>query len=183
VKTEYPVIKGEKVYLRPTVESDLVTFAEWESRPEVQAFFTMNYDRSLKDVASEVHGRAGDPGCADFTVCALEDDRLLGRVYISAINHHYDSMDISRIYIGDLSERGKGYGEDALRCALDLGFGRMGMERITLDYVNGNDSAHALYLKVGFRDEGRMRNAGKKNGGYVDLNLMSILRDEYAQNL
>ena len=175
------VIKGEKVYLRSTASEDLPAFAEWESKPYVQAYFTMNYDRDLKEITDEIEGRADDPGCMDLTICALEDDRLLGRIYISAINDHYDSMDVSRIYVGDPEERGKGYGEDALKCAMDLGFNHMGMERITLDYVNGNDAAHSMYLKLGFKDEGRMRHAGKKNGGYVDLNLMSLLREEYFQ--
>ncbi len=181
--TDHPIIKGKKVYLRPVEEGDLEYFARWETETHVTSFFTMNDGRDLNEIRSEIEGRARDPACLDLTICALPDNRVLGRVYISAINPHYDSMDISRIYIGDLEERGKGYGEDALRCALELGFCHMAMERITLDYVNWNDAAHALYLKVGFRDEGRMRCAGKKNGGYVDLNLMSILREEYAPTL
>jgi len=103
----------------------------------------------------------------------------IGRVYISSINSHYDSMDITRIYIGELGLRGLGLGEDALRCALKYGFDELGCERITLDYVTGNEPAHQLYLKCGFKDEGCMRHSGKKNGTYIDLNLMSILRGEY----
>lgn len=182
MKNEIPVIKGKKVYLRPTETDDLAKFAEWEVQPQVTSFFTMNDGRTLEEIRSEVEGRADDPASVDFTVCSLEDDRILGRVYISAINDHYDSMDVTRIYIGEMSDRGQGYGEDALSCALDFGFNILGSERITLDYVNWNTAAHSLYLKLGFKDEGRMRHAGKKNGEYVDLNLMSILREEYFKN-
>jgi RimJ/RimL family protein N-acetyltransferase len=45
--------------------------------------------------------------------------------------------------------------------------------------MTGNEIAHNLYIKTGLKDEGCMRHGGKKNGGYVDLNLMSILKDEY----
>ena len=52
------------------------------------------------------------------------------------------------------------------------------------DLIDGNvpltnKIAAKLYLKVGFSYEGIMRNAGKKDGKYVDLHLMSMLRDEY----
>ena len=58
-------------------------------------------------------------------------------------------------------------------------FDEMKCERVTLDYMTGNEIAHNLYIKTGLKDEGCMRHGGKKNGGYVDLNLMSILKDEY----
>ena len=40
-------------------------------------------------------------------------------------------------------------------------------------------AAASLYEKVGFVEEGVMRCAGKKNGKYVDLRLMSMLKEEY----
>ena len=172
-------IEGEKVYIRETVEADWKYFAEWEVKPEVTEFFTMNKDRDFMEIADEIRGRADDPTQMDLTICLKEDDRVLGRIYIGSINHHYDSMDITRIYIGDTSMRGLGLGEDALKCVLRFGFDELKCERVTLDYATGNEIAHRLYLKNGFRDEGCMRHGGKKDGGYIDLNLMSILREEY----
>jgi len=55
------------------------------------------------------------------------------------------------------------------------------MQRVTLDYFTGNTRAAALYRKLGFVDEGVARNACSKDGVYYDLNLMSILRDEYFE--
>ena len=106
-------------------------------------------------------------------------DAPIGRVYISNINTHYDSLDITRIYIGETGLRGLGLGEDALKAVLAWAFDEMKCERVTLDYMTGNEIAHNLYIKTGLKDEGCMRHGGKKNGGYVDLNLMSILKDEY----
>lgn len=172
-------IEGEKVYLRETIEADWELFAYWETKPEVTDFFTINEGRDLMEIADEIRGRADDPTQIDFTICMKDSNAPIGRVYISSINSHYDSMDITRIYIGELGLRGLGLGEDALRCALKYGFDELGCERITLDYVTGNEPAHQLYLKCGFRDEGCMRHSGKKNKKYIDLNLMSILREEY----
>ncbi|MBQ1690305.1 MAG: hypothetical protein II018_03475, partial [Firmicutes bacterium] len=76
MKNEIPVIKGEKVYLRPTEADDLAKFAEWEVQPHVTSFFTMNDGRTLEEIRGEVEGRADDPASVDFTVCSLEDDRI-----------------------------------------------------------------------------------------------------------
>ena len=88
-------------------------------------------------------------------------------------------MDITRIYIADPAIRGQGLGEEALRAALKLAFEEMRRERVTLDHFAENEIASKLYLKAGFHYEGVMRHGGKKDGMYVDLHLMSMLREEY----
>lgn len=172
-------IDGEKVYIRDTIEADWDIFAYWESKPEVTEFFTINEGRDLMEIAKEIRERADDPNERDLTICMKGDDVPIGRIYISNINAHYDSLDITRIYIGEVGLRGLGLGEDAFRTVLRWAFEDMKCERVTLDYMTGNEKAHGLYLKVGLKDEGCMRHGGKKNGKYIDLNLMSILRDEY----
>ena len=63
--------------------------------------------------------------------------------------------------------------------ALKLAFEEMCRERVTLDHFAENEIASKLYLKTGFHYEGVMRHGGKKDGMYVDLHLMSMLREEY----
>ena len=171
--------EGEKVYLRDTVTSDWEIFAYWEKKPEVTEFFTINEGRDLMEVADEIRGRTEDPTQLDITICLKNNNAPIGRVYISRIDPHYDSLDITRIYIGEVGLRGMGLGEDAFRTVLAWAFDDMKCERVTLDYMTGNEKAHNLYLKAGLTDEGCMRHGGKKDGRYIDLNLMSILRDEY----
>ena len=78
-------------------------------------------------------------------------------------------------FFGDV----EGLGEEALRAALKLAFEEMCRERVTLDHFAENEIASMLYLKTGFHYEGVMRHGGKKDGMYVDLHLMSMLREEY----
>ncbi len=172
-------IDGEKVYIRDTVQTDWEIFAYWEKKPEVTEFFTINEGRDLMEIADEIRGRADDPTEMDLTICLKATDAPIGRIYISRIDPHYDSLDITRIYIGEVGLRGMGLGEDAFRTVLKFAFDDMKCERVTLDYMTGNEKAHNLYLKCGLKDEGCMRHGGKKNGKYIDLNLMSILKNEY----
>ena len=68
-----------------------------------------------------------------------------------------------------------------MRCILEYAFINHHMERVTIDYFTRNMPARHLYHKIGFTDEGTMRHAGKKNGKYYDLCLMSMLRSEYYE--
>ena len=176
-------MKNDRLYLRDTSFDDCELFARWEKDPNVTTFFTISDGRNYEDIVREHFEREVDSTQKEFTICLKDTDEAIGRIYISNINDHYDSLDISRIYIADTTCRGKGYGEEALKLALKWSFEEKGMQRVTLDHFSDNVIANSLYRKVGFIPEGTMRNCGKKNGKYVDLCLMSMLRDEYFENV
>lgn len=172
-------IEAERIFLRESLFEDCEYFARWEQMPAVTEFFTIDKGRDYREVVTEFIERRKDDDKLQLTVCSKNDGKPIGRIYISNIDNHYDSLDITRIYIADKAIRGQGLGEEALRTALKLAFEEMNMERVTLDHFTENKIAANLYLKVGFQYEGVMRHGGKKDGKYVDLHLMSILRNEY----
>lgn len=177
------IINGDKVFLRESTFDDCVLFAEWEKDEAVTEFFTIDKGRDYEEVVTEFINRKNDDDKLQLTICLKESEQPVGRIYISNIDRHYDSLDITRIYIGCVELRGKRLGEDALKCALKLAFDEMNMNRVTLDHFTDNKIASSLYLKTGFSYEGIMRRSGKKDGKYVDLHLMSMLRDEYYNSV
>ncbi len=172
-------VETERIFIRESTFDDCRYFAEWEQTDTVTEFFTIDKGRNYEEVVTEFITRQADDDKLQLTVCYKETEQPIGRIYISNIDRHYDSLDITRIYIADKAIRGVGLGEEALRAALKLSFEDMNMERVTLDHFTGNQIASHLYLKVGFQYEGVMRHGGKKDGKYVDLHLMSMLRQEY----
>lgn len=172
-------IEGKRIVLRESTFDDCKFFAEWEQMDSVTEFFTISKGRDYEEVVTEFIQRRGDDDKLQLTICLKETGQPVGRIYVSNIDDHYDSLDITRIYIADKNIRGLGLGEDALTTMLKLAFEEMNMERVTLDHFTDNKIASKLYLKVGFSYEGVMRNGGKKDGKYVDLHLMSMLREEY----
>ncbi len=176
-------IEMKRVFLRESCFDDCRFFAEWESRESVTEFFTIDKARSYEEIVTEFIRRRDESDKLQLTICLAEDERAIGRIYISNIDEHYDSLDITRIYIADTGLRGQGLGEEALRAALKLAFEEMKLQRVTLDHFTENRVAAQLYLKLGFKYEGVMRSAGKKDGRYVDLQLMSMLRDEYLSSV
>ena len=174
-------LETDRLIIRETTEEDCKVFAEWERDPAVTEFFTISADRSYGEILSEVVSEKSDPSCLYYTITYKPDGEPCGRIMISRLDRHYDSMDLTRIYIGDPALRDKGLGREALEKILGIAFTELGMERVTIDHFPANKRADHLYRKLGFVDEGIMRNSGKKDGRYVDLQLKSILREEYEK--
>ncbi|MCI5698280.1 MAG: GNAT family N-acetyltransferase [Clostridiales bacterium] len=169
------------IYIRESVFEDCTYFAQWEVKPSVTEFFTMDEGRTYEDAVVDFVHCKENPTEEMYTICLREGNLPIGKIYLTKINRRTDSLDITRIYIADEDNRDKGYGYDALKLMLDYAFINMHMERVTLDYMTANKKAEHLYEKIGFSREGIMRNSGKKNGKYVDLILMSMLRSEYYE--
>lgn len=176
-------MESKNLILRETEFSDCELFAEWESRKDVNEFFTMNDDRDYEEIVRNYILYSMDPTKKLFTITLKPEGKPIGRIYLSRIDEEEDSLDLTRIYIAETGDRNKGYGEEAIRMILEYAFINLHMERITIDHFTKNDAARYLYHKIGFQDEGVMRHAGKKNGKYYDLHLMSMLRSEYYNKI
>ena len=171
----------ENLLIRPSTWADCKFFGEWESTREVSKFFSMDKGRDYDEVLFDYIQFQGDETKEQYTIVLKETGAPIGRVYLSRIDRHADSLDITRIYIGDPALRNKGYGREALMAILEYSFNTLGMERVTIDHFSANAPAEHLYRKIGFKDEGVMRHATKKDGEYFDLCLMSMLKSEYEQ--
>ncbi len=86
------------------------------------------------------------------------------------------------ILIGEESERGKGYGQEALKLMLDYGFNTLNLYNIYLGVYSFNEQAMACYKKVGFKEAGRLRKAKFHNGKRYDDIKMDMLREEFYEN-
>ena len=84
------------------------------------------------------------------------------------------------IKICDLSEQGKGYGEEALRGFIAYLFNTYQLHRIELDTLLENKRAQNLYQKVGFKVVGVKRDVWLDPlGNYRSAVVMDLLRDEF----
>jgi RimJ/RimL family protein N-acetyltransferase len=62
---------------------------------------------------------------------------------------------------------------------LEHAFVRLGLHRVGLSVFAFNERAIRAYRKVGFREEGRLREAIWRDGRYWDELQMGILADEW----
>ncbi len=83
--------------------------------------------------------------------------------------------------IGDKTYWNRGYGTEAVRLLVKHGFNTLNLNRIFLHVFENNPRAIRAYEKAGFVHEGRERQAEFTEGEYMDVLVMSILKDEFDQ--
>ena len=172
-------METQNFIIRETEFRDYEYFAIWEKDPVVTKHLSFDEERTYEDVVTEGLYNKFSSERMDLTIVERDTDKPVGRIYISRIDKHCDSLDITKFYIGDPQMWGKGVGREIMNEVLEYCFTFLHMERVTLDYYTGNKRASSLYESLGFKSEGVARNATKKDGRYYDLNLMSMLRSEF----
>jgi len=87
------------------------------------------------------------------------------------------------IAIGDRSFWGKGYGLSAMKEMLDFGFSQLDLNKVWLRIELDNEKAIKSYRRMGYIDEGILRQDRLRKGVFIDRLRMSILRDEYINTI
>jgi RimJ/RimL family protein N-acetyltransferase len=174
-----PILRSERIYLRPPERSDLPIFVRWFSDAEVKRHlsqrspFSMAMEEKWFEQAVEQQGKDRYM----FVICLL-DGRPIGSTDLREINLE-DGHAAFGIAIGEKEMWGRGYGTEALFAICDFGFGQLRLERIELDVFAGNDRAQRSYERAGFTVEGTLRHGHFANGEFIDVQRMSLLRDEW----
>lgn len=83
------------------------------------------------------------------------------------------------IAIGDKNYWGKGYGLAAMKAMLQWGFKDLGLNKIWLRVEIDNEKAIKSYKRMGYVEEGILRQDRWRNGEFVDRLRMSILKAEF----
>jgi ribosomal-protein-serine acetyltransferase len=78
---------------------------------------------------------------------------------------------------------GKGIATVAVRKMVNLAFRNMEMNRIQIRCGVGNKKSSAIPRRLGFSFEGVERNGERHNHSYIDLEVFSLLKREWAETL
>lgn len=86
------------------------------------------------------------------------------------------------VWIGDRTYRRRGCASDAMRLSLNYAFKLLGLNRIYYLAAEPNVAAVKTYLSVGFKEEGRMRQALYRDGKNHDVIMLGMLREEWQDD-
>lgn len=173
------MIEGGRVRLRRMGPEDASDVVRMRRDPEVQAqLFSERpptVDEHLRWLA-EI-GARGDRH--EFMIVDRASGRSVGTIGLSHIDPRHRHAEYG-VVIGDPGARGKGFASEASRLLLDYAFGALGLHRVYLHVLVGNEPALRLYRRVGFEPEGVLREHVWKGGGFRDVAVMAILAGERA---
>ncbi len=103
---------------------------------------------------------------------------LIGFKDIDRIN---DKLEIGYWLIENMS--GKGIATAATRKMVNLAFRNMNMNRIQIRCGIRNEKSSAIPRRLGFKFEGIERGGERHNHSYIDLEVFSLLKSDWAESL
>lgn len=171
-------VLGDLVKLRAMEPSDAEALWRWNHDPEVMRWMNDNYAQPLTRVRAFLQERpSNDYGDVLFGIEAIADGRLAGLIRLHGAEPETGNADLD-IYLGEKDCWGRGYATDAVRQACRYGFDKMRLHKITLTVVTDNHAAQQVYKKVGFVEEGRLREVFRRDGRWYDKYTMGLLEGE-----
>jgi diamine N-acetyltransferase len=177
------MIYGDRIRLRAPTHTDLPKFVEWLNDPEVRAGLLMHLPLSLEDEETWFDNMIKSPAAQHPMVIEArrgDDWIMIGNCGFHFIDWRVRSAEVG-IFIGDKSFWNQGYGTDVMRLLLRHGFKTLNLNRIALEVFETNPRAIRAYEKAGFIHEGRRRQDMFKEGRYIDVLMMSVLRSEWQE--
>ncbi|TLW93272.1 GNAT family N-acetyltransferase [Saccharomonospora piscinae] len=172
------MLTGEHVVLRPLEPGDADTFHRWHNDRDVVRWLAFDYDESL----AQIRARFAERQVNTYSKVVLGVETRVTRQLIGAATLRDATPETARaevdFYLGEKDQWGRGYGTDAMRTLCRYGFDAMRLHSIALWVVADNDAAVRVYEKVGFRHDGRHRDAFRGQGRWHDMILMSLLEGE-----
>jgi RimJ/RimL family protein N-acetyltransferase len=112
-----------------------------------------------------------------YSVFARADDRYLGQIGIHQI-HARSRVGRLGAVIARRDDHGKGYGSAAVRAVLDIAFGELALHKLWLMVFAHNTRGRRLYARLGFHEEGVLREEYFHDGRWHDMVRMGRLASD-----
>jgi len=171
-------ISGEKVYLRPSNESDTDLLAYGKNNEEVRKTLFLFAPVTTDQAKEEMAAWNSSKEIMLFTICRNSDDTAIGQTAFVRIDYVSHAA-VFYIAIYDPQYWSSGFGKEAVRLMLKYAFDILNLNRIQLHVSCENPHAVEAYKKAGYKIEGTLRQAMYHDNHYVDFYVMGILREEY----
>jgi RimJ/RimL family protein N-acetyltransferase len=173
-----PFLIGEKIYLRPFEKADAPIVAPWFNDPEVTRSLVIYRPVSLKFEEDFIEKANQDERTLALGIAIKATDKLIGATGFHQIDFRNRHASFG-IVIGDKAEWGKGYGTEATRLLVNHAFQSLNLHRVWLHAHEFNERGLRSYKRVGFKEEGILRQDCFREGRYWNTIVMGILREEW----
>jgi RimJ/RimL family protein N-acetyltransferase len=174
-------LAGDRIELLRHASENYRLYGEWYGDPEIWRLTSWSAaPLSPRAVERLFEDREYSPTDDSFAIHLRGEEEPIGVVSLMNISEANASAELS-IIVGHPEDRHHGYGAEAIALLLDYAFGDLGLNRVGLSVFEFNEDAIAAYSKLGFREEGRLRRALRRDDAFHDAILMSVLKDEWGE--
>lgn len=177
-----PVLKTERLVLRPLRASDLDDLFEYTQDEETARYVTWNANQTIEQAEQFLNYVLSnyDQGKeAPWAIVWKETGKMIGTIDFI----HLLLDDNKQTELGYALSRqfwGKGIVTEAVARVMAYGFEELKLERIQARCMEQNIGSARVMEKVGMTYEGTLRRLIFIKGAFHDVKMYAILRDEYA---
>ncbi|HEY8463510.1 MAG TPA: GNAT family N-acetyltransferase [Bacillota bacterium] len=168
---------GNRVRLRPLMKHDLAKMALWNNDAEVQQYVDCNLSSNLTELERWYKTNVPDRNYQIFAIENLQGE-VIGDLEFDHICWHPREAEL-RVRIGEKTYWGQGYGNEAVRLALDYFMNEKQFKRIYLKVYQFNIRAIRCYQKNGFKPVGILQ---RKDQKWKNIILMELTRDNFISS-
>ncbi len=177
---EQPTIQTERLELRPFAAGDAPEVQELAGDREI-ADTTLNIPHPYEDGMAEqwIATHAGQFADGTNTVFAIVDrssNKLAGAIGLK-IESGIRKAELG--YWVGVPYWSMGYATEASEALLAYGFEQLGLNRIAAQHFTRNPASGRVMQKIGMTYEGTLRQGTRKWDRFEDLDVYSILREEW----
>jgi RimJ/RimL family protein N-acetyltransferase len=166
---------GNKVTIGPFVPEDYAAMYCWANDVVAAGHDGTFRPVNFSEVVHQCENAGNDPSRVMFAIRKRAETAIIGYVLIQNINSVHRFADIG-IRIGNESNRGSGYGREALTMVLDYCWRHLNLNRVSLIVFRNNRRAINAYRAAGLRVEGRLKKFFFIDGAWVDVLIMAAHR-------
>ncbi len=166
--------------LRPFRPDDLDDVAEMQSDPEVLQYLPWP-ERTREDSAAWLAERVAADRLehdGDVVAWAVEEDGAfvgLGVLFLRSVAHRSAEVGYALVR----SAQGRGLGTALARLLVQRAFDELDAHRVTARVDPDNAASLRLLARLGFREEGRLREDQLVRGRWTDTVVLAVLRREW----
>ena len=174
------MIQGERVLLRPVQDSDWPLIETWGRHRDGLWGAYQRFQPDHLPLLKQVYQKTGmlSRDSSLFLIETLKGGEAIGFVRYSMIPYPDGDLPHPEVGFGipEMSARGKGYAQEALRLLLDYLFANLPAERITAFTDAENIPAQRVMENTGFQREGVLRKSMFRDGKWRDIAIYGLLR-------
>lgn len=175
-------IETGRLLLRRMEMSDAKDLFDYSRDPQVALHVLWDAQKNISESRAYIKCmlrkyRAGDP--ASWCIVRRDQGRVVGTIGYMWFQPENNAAEVGYSLARDCWNQG--FMTEALQAVLRYSFEEMGINRIEAQHEVGNPASGAVMRKCGMAHEGTLRSRLYNKGRYVDVELYSILRQEYLQ--
>ena len=172
-------IKGKKVILRAIELSDADILQQMINDEEIEKMmWGYSFPVARHQQVKWIEGLSNENSV--FRAIIDINGVAIGTIILSDIDFRNGTAEI-HIKLANSSERGKGYGTDAVSALLTYSFNELRLNCIYCRVKEDNFASQKMFEKCGFIKEGCLRSRVYRDGKHYNFYEYSILKSEYIK--